>query len=69
MKNIAIILSILGALSLTVAGQKIQIGIKKRAENCEIKTQKGDLVHIHYTVSDLKNPSEHFRNEIFNFTT
>lgn len=30
---------------------QLQIGIKKRVENCQVKTQKGDLVHIHYTVS------------------
>lgn len=32
-------------------GAKLKIGIKKRVENCETKTKKGDLVHIHYTVS------------------
>lgn len=51
MKNVTILLSIFAALSFSVSAQKLQIGIKKRVENCEIKAQKGDLVHIHYTVS------------------
>lgn len=29
---------------------KLQIGIKKRIENCEKRTSKGDIVHIHYKV-------------------
>ncbi|XP_031625683.1 peptidyl-prolyl cis-trans isomerase FKBP2 [Contarinia nasturtii] len=49
MKNIALFLSVLAALSCTLDAQKLQIGIKKRVENCEIKAQKNDLVHIHYT--------------------
>lgn len=51
MKKIITILSLLAAVSGTIAAQKLQIGIKKRVENCEIKAQKGDLVHIHYTVN------------------
>lgn len=27
---------------------KLQIGIKKRSENCERKAQKGDSLHMHY---------------------
>lgn len=29
---------------------KLQIGIKKRIENCTIKSKRGDLLHMHYTV-------------------
>ena len=30
--------------------KKLQIGIKKRVENCTIKSRKGDLLSMHYTV-------------------
>ena len=32
---------------------KLQIGVKKRVdpENCPIKSKKGDVLHMHYTVS------------------
>jgi uncharacterized membrane protein len=29
---------------------KLQIGVKKRAENCEKKSKKGDKLQMHYTV-------------------
>lgn len=51
MNSLFLILSALIALSLVVDAQKLQIGIKKRIENCSYKTGKGDLVHIHYTVN------------------
>lgn len=50
MKSFLVILSIFLAIDYTMAAQKLQIGIKKRVENCEMKAQKGDLVHVHYTV-------------------
>ena len=28
---------------------KLQIGVKKRVENCEVKSRKGDTLHMHYT--------------------
>merc|ERR1712025_681517 len=28
---------------------KLQIGVKKRGENCEMKSRKGDTLHMHYT--------------------
>ena len=44
--------------STTVSGEekkekakKLQIGIKKRVDNCKVKSRKGDLLHMHYTVS------------------
>ncbi|XP_035684684.1 peptidyl-prolyl cis-trans isomerase FKBP2-like [Branchiostoma floridae] len=37
-------------MSVCLAGeQKVQIGIKKRAETCPIKSKKGDTLHMHYT--------------------
>ena len=30
--------------------RKLQIGVKKRAENCQHKSRSGDLLHIHYRV-------------------
>lgn len=29
--------------------KKLQIGIKKRVENCTVKSKRGDLLHMHYT--------------------
>ena len=31
--------------------KKLQIGIKKRVDNCKVKSRKGDMLHMHYTVS------------------
>merc|ERR1711990_1372049 len=28
---------------------KLQIGVKKRVENCKMKSRKGDTLHMHYT--------------------
>jgi len=33
---------------------KLQIGVKKRVENCQIKSRRGDSLKMHYTV--LLNP-------------
>ena len=30
--------------------KKLQIGVKKRVEDCKIKSKKGDVLHMHYTV-------------------
>lgn len=35
-------------------GRKLQIGIKKRPAACEKKSKKGDVLSIHYRVSDPK---------------
>ncbi|RXM94492.1 Peptidyl-prolyl cis-trans isomerase FKBP2 [Acipenser ruthenus] len=29
--------------------KKLQIGIKKRVDNCPLKSRKGDVLHMHYT--------------------
>uniref|UniRef100_A0A182T5V2 peptidylprolyl isomerase n=1 Tax=Anopheles maculatus TaxID=74869 RepID=A0A182T5V2_9DIPT len=31
------------------ADSKLKIGVKKRVDNCTVRTKKGDLVHMHYT--------------------
>lgn len=36
----------------------LQIGIKKRIENCSAKSKKGDLLHLHYNVSNCWCVSE-----------
>ena len=35
-----------------LAEEKLQIGIKKKVDNCERKSKKGDRLHMHYTVID-----------------
>lgn len=42
----------LSLCTLTVTGaekKKLQIGVKKRVENCPIKSRKGDVLNMHYT--------------------
>jgi len=31
--------------------KKLQIGVKKRVDNCQVKSKKGDFLHMHYRVS------------------
>ncbi|CAB3406259.1 unnamed protein product [Caenorhabditis bovis] len=50
---------------------KLQIGIKKRAEECEMKSKKGDILHMHYTGTLLDGTefdSSRSRNQEFTFT-
>ena len=28
---------------------KLQIGVKKRVEDCDVRSKKGDSLHMHYT--------------------
>lgn len=54
MKNVQLYLgclALIGCLAYVNAEAKLKIGVKKRVENCTQKTRKGDLVHMHYTVS------------------
>lgn len=68
MKLIFVLVSMFAATCYAANGQgKLQIGIKKRVEDCTTKTRKGDLVHIHYTVSEgesLMNTSCNRLNQI-----
>lgn len=43
--------SILMAVVHGAEKKKLQIGIKKRVDNCPIKSRKGDVLNMHYTVS------------------
>lgn len=38
----------------TLAEERLQIGIKKKVENCDRKSKKGDRLHMHYTVLNTK---------------
>ncbi|XP_051537267.1 peptidyl-prolyl cis-trans isomerase FKBP2-like isoform X2 [Myxocyprinus asiaticus] len=50
---------------------KLQIGIKKRVDNCPIKSRKGDVLNMHYT-GKLEDGTEFDssipRNQPFTFT-
>ncbi|KAK6305463.1 peptidyl-prolyl cis-trans isomerase FKBP2-like [Coregonus clupeaformis] len=51
--------------------KKLQIGIKKRVDNCSIKSRKGDVLNMHYT-GKLEDGTEFDssipRNQPFTFT-
>lgn len=51
---VSIYLTLLGAAeedkSQPSVKKKLQIGIKRRVDNCQIKSKKGDFLHMHYTV-------------------
>lgn len=36
----------------TEGKRKLQIGVKKRVDHCPIKSRKGDVLHMHYTVGE-----------------
>lgn len=33
--------------------KKLLIGVKKRPDDCPVKSRKGDMLHMHYTVGTL----------------
>lgn len=39
------------------AEEKLNIGIKKRVKDCKAKSQKGDTLHMHYTVRLISQQS------------
>lgn len=45
-----ILFVVLTLVVASLAEDKLQIGIKKKVENCEKKSRKGDRLHMHYTV-------------------
>lgn len=45
------LMSVLMAVVHGADKKKLQIGIKKRVDNCPIKSRKGDVLNMHYTVS------------------
>jgi len=50
---------------------RLQIGVKKRVDGCEIRSKKGDTLHIHY-IGTLQDSGVEFdrsrRDEPFSFT-
>ncbi|XP_028564275.2 peptidyl-prolyl cis-trans isomerase FKBP2-like [Podarcis muralis] len=47
---LAVALCAVFSLVLRMEGKrKLQIGVKKRVDNCPIKSRKGDVLHMHYT--------------------
>ncbi|XP_055611837.1 peptidyl-prolyl cis-trans isomerase FKBP2 [Uranotaenia lowii] len=42
-------LTVLCVSLVSAEEKKLKIGVKKRVENCTVRTKKGDLVHMHYT--------------------
>jgi FK506-binding protein 2 len=61
MRFLHLLLPLLFLVSATLAAdgekvkvKKLQIGVKKRVENCKIKSRRGDLLKMHYTVRELK---------------
>lgn len=44
---------VLMSWSVSADDDKVKIGVKKRidADQCPIKSRKGDIVHVHYVVS------------------
>uniref|UniRef100_A0A1I7XE15 peptidylprolyl isomerase n=1 Tax=Heterorhabditis bacteriophora TaxID=37862 RepID=A0A1I7XE15_HETBA len=54
-----------------MAMEEKEIGIKKRAESCEVKSRKGDFLHMHYVGTLLDGTefdSSRTRNQEFTFT-
>lgn len=52
---LAVVSVCLGALATATAAEgkrKLQIGVKKRVDHCPIKSRKGDVLHMHYTVGE-----------------
>jgi FK506-binding protein 2 len=41
---------LVAVLAKETKSKKLQIGIKKRVDNCTVKSKRGDLLHMHYTV-------------------
>ena len=57
--TVCVLLLIFGNFDLSIADnddkntnvkKKLQIGVKKRVDNCQVKSKKGDFLHMHYKV-------------------
>jgi hypothetical protein len=48
----SICLSALATATGAEGKRKLQIGVKKRVDHCPIKSRKGDVLHMHYTVGE-----------------
>uniref|UniRef100_A0A023FNR3 peptidylprolyl isomerase n=1 Tax=Amblyomma cajennense TaxID=34607 RepID=A0A023FNR3_AMBCJ len=55
----------------STGGKRLQIGVKKRVENCDARSRKGDVLHMHYrgTLEDgTEFDSSYNRGEPLTFT-
>jgi hypothetical protein len=51
MSKYLIVIALLMMIIVNIlAEDKLQIGIKKKVDNCDRKSKKGDRLHMHYTV-------------------
>lgn len=49
MKILVAIIALLNVFALSAENDgKLKIGIKKRVENCTVKSKNGDFIHVHY---------------------
>ncbi|XP_016122128.1 peptidyl-prolyl cis-trans isomerase FKBP2-like [Sinocyclocheilus grahami] len=72
--NLVVVVTVMSIPMALVQGaekKKLQIGIKKRVDNCPIKSRKGDVLNMHYT-GKLEDGTEFDssipRNQPFTFT-
>lgn len=50
---VLVFMSVISHVVADSAPKKMQIGVKKRPSECPMKSKKGDLLHMHYTVISL----------------
>ena len=50
MSRVVLAVLLLTCSTLVVGTKKLQIGVKKRPETCDMKSKKGDRLSMHYTV-------------------
>ncbi|KAM4617378.1 peptidyl-prolyl cis-trans isomerase FKBP2 [Discoglossus pictus] len=66
-----LVLSLLPPVPASEGRKKLQIGVKKRVENCPVKSRKGDTLHMHYTgklEDGVEFDSSYPRKQPFTFT-
>ena len=51
--NIALVLLLAASVVCDSSKKKLQIGIKKRVDNCTLKSKRGDTLFVNYVVGDL----------------